>query len=132
MVLQTIWNMGTLQQLSAFEHPDWNVAIVNEAMNLLDFLRNLVNTMSMVKGAAGFDPHTSEGLDFWSMNVKCMSLVLGYFEGTVPYPENDPGDPSTQDHRDIETPNFSTFPPGVEFMDFTDDVWMGPSDYLRW
>jgi hypothetical protein len=132
MVLQTIWNIGTLQQLSAFEHPDWDMAIVNETINFLDYLRNLVNIMSMVKSAVGFDSHTSEGLDFWSMNVKCITLVMGYFQGTVPYPEHDPGDPSTQDQRDIETGNFPTFPPGVEFMDFMDDVWMGPSDYQKW
>lgn len=132
MVLQTIWNIGTLQLLSTFEHPDGNVAVVNEAMNFLAFLKNLADTMSMVKSAAGYDSHTSEGLDFWSLSVKGMTLVQGYFEGTVPYPENDPGGPSRQDHRDIETTNFSTFPQGVELMDFMDDVWMEPSDYQRW
>jgi hypothetical protein len=99
MVLQTIWNIGTLQMLSTFEHPDWNVAVVDEGMNFLAFLKNLANTMSMVKSAAGYDSHTSEGLDFWSLGVKGMTLVQGYFEGTVPYSENDPGGPSRQDHR---------------------------------
>jgi hypothetical protein len=132
MVLQTIWNIGTLQLLSTFEHLDGNVAVVNEAMNFLAFLKNLADTMSMVKSAAGYDSHTSEGIDFWSLSVKGMTLVQGYFEGTAPYPENDPGGPSRQDHRDIETTNFSTFPQGVELMDFMDDVWMEPSDYQRW
>lgn len=132
MTLQVIWNTGTLQQLSAFEHPDWDKSLVSEAMDIVDFLKRLCHTLRMVKSALGYDSHTSEGLDFWSQGARSMSMVESFFEGKTPNPEHENGDSPVPNLTDIETPNFSTFPPGVEFMDFMDDVWMGPSDYQRW
>ncbi|KAE9380950.1 hypothetical protein N431DRAFT_498703 [Stipitochalara longipes BDJ] len=127
MTLQIIWNTGTLHHLSTFQHPDWDVGLVSEAIDFFDFLKRLINTMGMVKEALGCDFHTSEGLDFWSVGAKSLANVEGVFKGRIADP-----DPSAQRSRESETSNFSNFPPGVEFMDFMDDVWMGPSDYQRW
>jgi hypothetical protein len=133
MTLQIIWNAGTLYQLSTFEHPDWNVGIVSEAISLVDFFQKLVNNMRMVKSALGYDIHTAAGLDFWSQSVKSLSMVMSTFEGKAGDPEHEGGNPGAHDQPGVETPNYSNFPPGVEFMDFLDDVWLQSSDsYQKW
>ncbi len=87
-----------------------------------------MRTLSEVKGALGYDLHTTEDLDFFSQNAKTVSLVESFFEGKVAQR----GNPDAQDRRNMETPNFLTCPPGAEFMEFMDDVWMrdtfGPPD----
>jgi hypothetical protein len=132
MTLQIVWNSGTLQQLSSFEHPDWNVGMVSEAIDLADYLQKLASKMSTVKDAMGYDVHTSERLDFWSQHIKTMLLMTSTFARKVGDPEYQEGNPGVHDQPAVETQSYSSFPPGEEFMDFMDDVWMGPSDYQRW
>ena len=87
--------------------------------------------MSRVKDNLGYDLHTVEGVDFFSRSAKTVALVESFFEGKLT--EHDRGSRGAQEHRGTETPNFPNFPPGTEFMDFMDDVWMqdnlGASDY---
>jgi hypothetical protein len=131
MVLQLTWNSGTLQLLSSFEHPDWDLALVPEAIDFFSYLKAMMEKFSQVKDTLGYDLHTAESLDFFSRSGKTVALVESFFEGKVPAHEC--GNACEQDHRNMETPNYSNFQPGAEFMDFMDDVWMrdalGPTEY---
>ena len=131
MVVQLTWNSGTLQLLSTFEHPDWDLALVPEAIDFFSFLKTMMDKFSRVKATLGYDLYTTEALDFWSQSAKTIAKVESFFEGKIA--EHECGNPCEQDHRSMETPNFSNFPPGAEFMDFMDDIWMrdalGPTEY---
>jgi hypothetical protein len=85
----------------------------------------------MCKSTLGYDLHTPEVMNFWSQNAKFISLTESYFEGNIANPEFAAREPGAQNHREMQIPTFTSFPPGGEFMDFMDDVWMGPSDYQR-
>ncbi len=128
MILQIIWNSGTLHQLATFEHPDWDPGLVVEAFDFFKYIRKFAETMQMAKKAIGYDPHTDEHLDFWSKGADALVMLEGMFEGRLPNPDDLPVPQS----REYGTTNFSGFTTGVDFMDVMDDVWMGPSDFQRW
>ncbi len=121
------WNMGVLQMLSTFEHPDWNLAWLRDSISLSDVLGKLAGTLSSVKATLNFDPKTSARIDMFSQSSKKMSWIKSFIEKGIIEQGSESRVPeaSVGDMFDL--------PSGGEFMDFMDDAWMrdllGPWEY---
>lgn len=119
-MMQLTWNMGVLQMLSTFDHPEWNLAWMRESLSFSEVLQHLVDRLSKVKEALNFDPDTTEGLDMFSQSAKRLAWIKTFIDtGTIgraqPHDTRDP-DPAPSDMLDL--------PSGGEFMEYMDDAWM--------
>ena len=125
------WNMGILQMLSTFNHPDWDLTWLRETISFPDLLGKLSSIFSEVKAALNLDPDTTERLDMFSQSARKMGWIKMFVEkGT-----------SGVADRDRES-RASAAPPvageiydltGGDFMGYMDDAWMqdilGPWEY---
>jgi hypothetical protein len=124
---QITWNLGILQLLSTFEHPDWNLTWVKETISFTGVLGQIGEQFIQAKQGLGLDLHTSEGDDIFSMTGNKLVWMKAYFEGKYRSAEFDAAMATNEDGL-----NDTTY--GEDFMDFLDnDPWMrdilGPYDF---
>jgi hypothetical protein len=125
---QITWNLGILQLLSTYEHPDWNITWVRETISFTGALGQIGEQFSQAKAGLGLDPHISEGEeleDIFSVTGNKMLWMKAYFEGKYRAAGSDAPNITIQDGLN------DAF--GEDFADFIDDQWMrdilGPYDY---
>ncbi|KAF4631881.1 hypothetical protein G7Y89_g6243 [Cudoniella acicularis] len=110
MSCQVTWNLGILQLLSTFEHPDWDLTWVKETIDFTELLGKLAGRFNQGKEVLGMDAYTTDRVDIYSHIGRIFAWMKTYFEGQ-------PG----HNHNNFDLSNAGGF---VDF-DFLNDVWMG-------
>lgn len=114
------WNLGILQLLSTFEHPDWNPEWAQTTLSFTEVLALLAERYGKAKNALGFDPHTDAEEDIFSNTARKMLWIKSFFEGRNCGPSGIVETDSVEAPI-IEMPDFMQ---GAEFVDLLDDQWM--------
>jgi hypothetical protein len=123
------WNLGILQLLSTFDHPDWNPEWVKNSITFTGVLELLYERYSKAKEVLGFDPHKNAGEDIFSIISKKLLWLKSFFE--VRHSGNSGGGESGS--VEMQNDMVGEFPQGTEGIDLLDDQWMqdllGPWDF---
>jgi hypothetical protein len=107
------WNLGILQLLCQFDHPDWNLDWARETLSFIKVLDQLQERYSNVKDVLGIDPHTKDGEDMYSSTAKKLTWIRTFFEGRLGKAD------VCVESRAPDVPNFD-LPQDTEFIDFID------------
>ncbi|KAH7410579.1 hypothetical protein BKA64DRAFT_357833 [Cadophora sp. MPI-SDFR-AT-0126] len=116
------WNMGVVQMLSTFDHPDWDLAWLRQTISFPELLGKLSSTFSEVKAALTLDPNTTERLDMFSQSARKLGWIKMFVEKAIS------GVPvHSETSRGAEIP-FTAGEMydlnGSDFMGYVDDAWM--------
>jgi hypothetical protein len=112
------WNLGVLQLLSTFEHPDWSPEWARENLSFTGVLDLLYKRYSTAKGILGFDSHTELGEDIFTKTAKKICWMKSFFEGRSSGPS------VIAESAGPEITEITDLPQAAEFVDLLDDEWM--------
>jgi len=117
------WNLGILQLLCQFDHPDWNLDWAIETLSFIKVLDQLQERYSSVKDALGIDPHTRDREDLFSSIAKKLAWIRTFFEGRLCKADGN------AESRAPDIHNFD-LPQDAEFIDFIDGTLAPREDTL--
>ena len=112
------YSLSILHMLSNFDHPDWNLAYVQETIDYTVVFGRLIENLEKLTTLSGY-----EKLDIFSRSAKWMKIVKGYVEAKMA------GLQTTGFQEGDQMLDFGAIPiPGTEdltdFFQFLDDAWM--------
>jgi len=121
MLSHVTWNMGILQLMTTFDHPDWSTTFAKQTLDFVGVIEELAKRFSEVKSAIGYDSHTADDLDIFSQSAKRMATIRVYFVNRAANISEQPPEDTRIEPVNVEMLDFAS---GGDMMDFLDDAWM--------
>jgi hypothetical protein len=104
----------TLQALSTFDHPDWDLAYVRESIDFLSTLEQFMHRFERMEADGGY-----ENSEYFSRCSKKMSCIKSYCEQKMLSRQTARSQPGTANYADPEGMSGS-----MDFPELVDEDWL--------